>query len=699
MPNLTKTKEKYRHKNEDDNIHVHANDEEHLCSECSCGEHHHDIYDKDNDETDIDIDGCSCHDHSHKKGIEFPLNISILCVGLVILIMAFIPQIDYRIRLGLSIIIYGYFGLPIISNMILGIREGEIWNENTLMTTATIGAFFIGEYADAAAVMILYSFGEYLQDMAFKKSKNRIQSTILKNPDYANVIRGGKELKVNPKYVKIGEDIVVKPGEKIPLDGMIINGSSYADNSAITGESAPVSLNIGDNAISGGIISKGTVTIKVEKLYSESAVSLISKAMKEASKRKSHTEKAITRFSKIYTPIVIILAVIVTLVNIVLFQNEIANSVKVGLIFLVISCPCALVLSVPLTYFAGLGAASKQGILIKGGDALDSMNLINTAVFDKTGTVTNADMEVEIIYIMPNPNIDKNEFITKISAILKNSNHPLCNAFTQKYNPLKSAVHIVKFEEIAGKGVTGETDNEKIICGNFEFLRENNIKLPNFDDIPKASPTMIHCGIDGIYSGYISFTDTIKQGAYDLVTDLKKLGIGKENIYLMSGDNKDAVYAAGSKIGIQNVNCFYELKPYEKMEQLEKLMNVSKKNNKVLFTGDGLNDSAVLKRADVGIAIQKNNTAGGEIISANGTYAAINAADVVIIDGKIEKVTSIIKIAKDVKKIAAQNIAFALLCKILILIINTFVYSSMELAILADVGVALLCVLNALRVL
>ena len=683
MANLLKTKGKI--KEEDEHKHNEV---------CDC-----------DDDDEIHIDGCSCHDHSdshshsHIKSIEFPLSIPILCVGLVLLILAFIPQFDYRIKLGLSVIIYIYFGLPIIFKMVMAIIKGDIWNENTLMTAATVGAFCIGEFADAAAVMLLYSFGEYLQDMAFEKSQKRIQNNILKNPDYANVIRNGVEVKLNPKEVRIGEHIVVKPGEKIPLDGIVIDGGAYADNSAITGESAPVSLNIGSSAISGGIISKGTITIKTERLYSESAVSLISKAMKEASKRKSHTEKAITRFAKIYTPIVIALAVAVSLLNIFILQNEIANSVKLGLIFLVISCPCALVLSVPLTYFAGLGAASKQGILIKGGDALDSAALIHTAVFDKTGTITNADMEVENIYAAQN--IDKHKFTEKISAVLKNSNHPLCNAFTKKYKPAAENT-MTKFEEIAGKGVKGEIDGEKIICGNFEFLRENNIKAPNPDDIPKSSPTMIHCGINGEYSGYISFTDTIKDSAYNLVSDLKKLGVNKDNIYLMSGDNKDAVSAVSSKIELKSGNYFYGLKPQEKMEQLENLMSRPeiKKNNKVLFVGDGLNDSAVLTRADIGIAIQKNDISGdGEIINADGTYAAINAADVVIMDGKIEKVASIIKIAKATKKIVAQNIIFALLCKILILLINTFLYSSMELAILADVGVALLCVLNALRVL
>ena len=702
MPNLTKTKEKHKHTENTEHNHENdtacsclcAEDEEHEL--CSCGGHH-ELYDDDDDE--IEIGGCSCHEHSDsdKKGIEFPLSIAILCVGLVLLVMAFIPQFDFRIRLGLSIIIYAYFGLPIISKMVSAIREGEIWNENTLMTAATIGAFCIGEFADAAAVMLLYSFGEYLQDMAFEKSKKRIQDAILKNPDYANVIRNGQEIKVNPRDVKIGEDIAVKPGEKIPLDGIVINGGAYADNSAITGESAPVSLNIGDGAISGGIVSKGVITIRVEKLYSESAVSLISKAMKEASKRKSHTEKAITRFSRIYTPIVIALAFLVVILNIFIFKNEISGSVKIGLIFLVISCPCALVLSVPLTYFAGLGAASKQGILIKGGEALDSTAIINTAVFDKTGTVTNADMEVDSIYTAAN--IDKHEFIAKISEILKSSNHPLCNAFTKKYKPVNKFGES-KFEEIAGKGVKGEINGEKIICGNLEFLRENNIKMPDSDELPKSSPTVIHCGINGIYGGYISFTDTIKDSADNLIADLKNLGISEENIYLMSGDNKDAVSVVSSKIGIRNSNYFYGLKPHEKMEQLENLINANKKNNKVLFAGDGLNDSAVLSRADVGIAIQKNTAlSGGEIIAANGTYAAIDAADVVIMDGKIEKVASIIKIAKATKRIVIQNITFALLCKILILLINTFIYSSMELAILADVGVALLCVINSLRVL
>ena len=687
MANFMKTEEKHKHSDEEHDL-------------CSCEIHNHDTEQDDG----VDIDDCSCHGHSHKKGIEFPLSIPILCIGVALLAITFIPYFDFRIRLGLSVIIYAYFGLPIISKMILEIKAGELWNENTLMTAATVGAFFIGEFSDAAAVMVLYSFGEYLQDMAFEKSKNRIQNAILKNPDYANVIRNGKEIKVNPKEVKMGEDIIVKPGEKIPVDGIVIDGGAYADNSAITGESAPVSLNVGDNAISGGILSKGVLTIRVEKPYSESAVSLISKAMKEAGKRKSHTEKAITRFSKIYTPIVILLAVAVTILNIFIFKNEISSSVKVGLIFLVISCPCALVLSVPLTYFAGLGAASKQGILIKGGDALDSTALINTAVFDKTGTVTNADMEVESIYTTAN--IDKQSFTLKIAAFLKNSNHPLCNAFTKKYGSGKSDYKI-KFEEVAGKGVVGEIDSEKIICGNIEFLRENNIKFLAADEmskLPKSSPTMIHCGIDGVYSGYISFTDTIKDGAYNLVSDLEKLGVGGENIYLMSGDNRDAVSVVSSKIGIKNKNYFYGLKPHEKMEQLENLINLNKnkKKNKVLFAGDGLNDAAVLRRADVGIAVQNNNANAAnnkEIINTSGTYAAIDAADVVIIDGKIEKVASIIKISKATKRIVIQNITFALLCKILILIVNTFIYSSIELAILADVGVALLCVLNSRRVL
>ena len=657
-------------------------EEKHIHKECDLS-HRHD---------DEDTGDCSCHTHSHTKGIEFPLSIPILCIGIALLVMAFIPQFDYRIRIGLSIIIYIFFGLPVISRMFIAIKQGDIWNENTLMTTATIGAFFIGEFADAAAVMILYSLGEYLQDMAFQKSKRRIQDTILKNPDYANVIRAGKEIKVKPEEVKTGENIVVKPGEKIPLDGIIISGSAYADNSAITGESAPVSLNIGNDVISGGIVSKGTVTIRVEKPYSESAVSLISKAMAEAGKRKSHTEKAITRFSRIYTPIVIALAVIVVLASIFILQNEISDSIKIGLIFLVISCPCALVLSVPLTYFAGLGAASKQGILIKGGDALDAAAMVTTAVFDKTGTVTNADMQVEDIYIVPSAYVNKNELILKVSAVLKNSNHPLCNAFTDKYKPEMFSVD--KFEEIAGKGVKGEINEEKIICGNLEFLHENNIKISDSDKMPKSLPTVIHFGINGEYSGFISFTDTIKDGAYSLTAELKKLGVSTNNIYLMSGDNREAVTAVSTKIGIKTENCFYNLKPHEKMQQLENLMdanNKSKKNRKILFAGDGLNDSAVLKRADVGIAIQKNNITGGRI------YAATDAADIIIIDGKIEKVTGIIKIAKSTKKIASQNIIFALLCKILILLITTFIYPSIELAILADVGVALLCVINSLR--
>lgn len=702
--NIKNEKYKHSHNSEHDNneedLHEHSHDS------CTCGGHcdsGHDTYDACDDDEDIDIGGCSCHSHGeHKNILEFPLNIPILCIGLALLVIAFIPAFDFRIRLGLAVIVYAYFGLPIISKMIAEIREGNIWNENTLMTLATVGAFCIGEFSDAAAVMILYSFGEYLQDMAFEKSKSRIQDAILKNPDYANVIRNGAELKVNPKEVKVGEEIIVKPGEKIPLDGIIISGGAYADNSAVTGESAPVSLNMGDRAISGGILSKGTVMIKVDKPSSESTVSLIAKAMRDAGKRKSHTEKAITSFSKVYTPIVIAVAAAVVLINIFILQNEAAASVKTGLVFLVISCPCALVLSVPLTYFAGIGAASKQGILIKGGESLDSAANVNIAVFDKTGTVTQANMEVEKIYAAKNAgSASESEFITKISPVLKNSNHPLCNSFTKKYN-LAGKTNVEGFEEIAGKGVKGTVSGEKIICGNLEFLEESNIKIPQ--DMPKSSPTVIHCAVNGAYGGYISFTDIIKDGAYKLPAELKPLGLKGENIYLMSGDNKNAVSEVSTKIGIREGNYFHSLKPYEKMERLEKLIDANKNNGrvkgKVMFVGDGLNDSAVLKRADVGIAVKKSAVFGeAEIINESGTYAAIDAADVVIMDGRIEKVAGIIKISKMTRSVVMQNIIFALLCKAVILMFNTFVYSSMELAILADVGVALLCVLNALRVL
>lgn len=619
------------------------------------------------------------HHHNHEHTNE--RNSKIFVVGKLFLAIVFFIVAIYvcspMLKLLLFLVAYVIAGFEVLYNAIRNVLKGEIFDENFLMSIATIGAFAIKEYPEAVMVMILYQIGEFLQDCAVEKSKKSISTLMNIRPDYANVEIGGEVVKKDPKDVHLGDIILVKAGEKIPLDGEIIEGEAVVDMSALTGESIPKTLKFGDMVISGAINTSGVIKIKVSKDFGESTVAKILNLVENASSKKAKTEKFITRFAKYYTPIVVLFAIILALVPTLFFGENINVWIERALIFLVISCPCALVISVPLSFFAGIGGASKLGILIKGSNYLEYLSHPDSVVFDKTGTLTSGVFSVTKVV----PVGISNEELLEIAAYAEvYSNHPIAQSIKKAYGKDIDKCLISEEQELSGKGISVKVNQDVILVGNSKLLDDYSI---NYDSI-NAFGTIVYIARNNKYVGYIVISDTIKDGVVEAIKDLKTK---VNNIVMLTGDIKSSADYIGSQVGVDKV--YSELLPNDKVEKLENMLsNKVNSRESVLFVGDGINDAPVLARADVGIAM-----------GALGSDAAIEAADVVIMDDKISKISSAISIAQKTMKIVKQNIIFAIGVKIIFLILGSLGFMSMWGAVFADVGVTLIAVLNSLRAL
>ena len=605
---------------------------------------------------------------------------------LIMIIIAVLKVENNFFKVALYICAYIIIGYDIIKEAIENILKGDFFDENFLMSIATIGAIAIGEYPEAVAVMLFYQIGEIFEDAAVDKSKNSIESLMKIRPDYANVIGEDKSIqKINPSEVKINSLIVVKPGEKIPLDGIVIDGSSTLDTSAITGESLPRDINIGENIYSGCVNLSGKLIIKVSKEFKESTVNKIIDLVQNASEKKTDTENFITKFSKVYTPIVVALAAIIAIFPPFIFHiGDFSTWLYKSLTFLVISCPCALVISVPLSFFGGIGGASKSGILIKGSNYLEILANLKTIVFDKTGTLTKGKFKVQ--EIIPN-NVTREELLELVAYAESSSNHPIAKSIVETYTNTIDIEKISNIKEIAGKGVTCiinyNGEDSKIIVGNKLFITDEGIT--DIRDEEKLIGTVLYATKDNKYIGKIIIADELKEDSSKAIKELKKLGV--VNTIMLTGDKTEVAESVANSIDIDTV--FAELLPDEKLDRLEKILNTNYRTGGYLaFVGDGVNDAPSLARADVGIAM------GGL-----GSDAAIEAADIVIMTDEPSKIAKAIKLAKKTIKIANENIWFAIGIKILILILSVMEIATMWEAVFADVGVTIIAILNSTRAL
>ena len=544
------------------------------------------------------------------------------------------------------------------------------------MTVATIGAFSISEYPEAVAVMLFYEIGETIQGYAVNKSRSSISSLMDIRADYANIIIDGKEKKVSPETVKVEDIILVKPGEKIPLDGIVVEGESFVDTSALTGESVPRKIAVNDEILSGGINTNGVLKVKVTKKFGESTVSRILEMVENAANKKANTEKFITKFAKVYTPIVVALAILIAVVPSIFIKDALFSTwLYRALVFLVVSCPCALVVSVPLGFFAGIGGASKKGVLVKGSNYLELLKDLETVVFDKTGTLTEGVFTVTEI----NTNNIQKEKLIEVAAMAESfSNHPIAISIIKEYGKEIDKEVIEEYEEIAGHGIKAVINNEEILIGNAKLMNQFNISYNEVDSIG----TVVYCAINGEFKGSIVISDKIKENAAEALINLKAAGVKKT--VMLTGDNKKTAEKVGEKVNIDEVHS--ELLPLGKVKEVEKLLKASNKNGRLAFVGDGVNDAPVLARADIGIAM------GGI-----GSDAAIEAADVVLMKDDINALVDAINVSKKTNKILWQNIIFALGEKVIVMVLGTFGIANMWTAVFADVGVTIIAIINSTR--
>lgn len=578
---------------------------------------------------------------------------------------------------SLYVISYLIVGLEIVVKAIKNIIRGKILDENFLMFVATIGAFSIREFPEATAVILFYQLGEWFQSYATHKSRKSIASLMDIRPDFANVYQNGTYEKIVPEKVHIGDTILVKPGEKIPLDGMIIEGASFLDTKALTGESIPRKVSVGKEVLSGCVNQEGILKIKVTKEYNQSTVSKILDLVENASSKKTTSEKFITKFAKYYTPIVVVLALLLACFPPLFFKNEpFTIWIYRALSFLVVSCPCALVISVPLSFFGGIGGASKLGILIKGSNYLEGLNQTKIVVFDKTGTLTEGVFEVQKIEV--NPNYKKNDVLKYATHAEYHSNHPIALSLKKACEKIDTSL-IMNTKEIAGHGVLATIGNKEVLVGNEKLMKKHHISYTPCKEIG----TTLYVAIDQAYAGYIVIADTIKQDAKDIIKMLKKRHI---KTVMLTGDHKEVAQKVARQLGIDEV--YAELLPTDKVAWVEKWMKQKDRKEKLIFVGDGMNDAPVLALADIGIAM------GGL-----GSDAAIEAADVVIMTDEPSKIEKAIQISEKTMKIVKENIYFAILVKIGVLILSALGISTMWTAVFADVGVSVLAILNALRAL
>ena len=602
-----------------------------------------------------------------------------IIIGAAVLATAILLSLNNEwLQIALFIISYIIVGGDVVKRAVKNIFKGQVFDENFLMSIATIGAFFIGEYPEGVAVMLFYQVGELFQSYAVGKSRKSIASLMDIRPDYANVKKGDELVKVDPDEVQIGDIIVIKAGEKIPLDGKVIEGSSMIDTSALTGESVPREVEVGSDILSGCININGVITAEVTKEFGESTVSKILDLVENASSKKSNSEQFITKFARYYTPVVVIIAVFLAIIPpLVIDGATFSDWIYRALAFLVVSCPCALVISIPLSFFGGIGGASKKGVLVKGSNYLEALAETEIVVFDKTGTLTKGVFNVQEIHP---EGVSKEELLELTAYAESYSNHPISLSLKRAYSKEIDNGRISDVEEISGHGVIATVDGKKAMAGN--------IKLMKMMDIPyfkgELIGTIVHVAVNNKYIGYIVIADEVKEDSAQAIKELKAANI-KQTV-MLTGDNKSIGSKVAKELGLDKV--YAELLPADKVEKLEELFSQKSKKGKLAFVGDGINDAPVLARADIGIAM------GGL-----GSDAAIEAADVVIMTDEPSKIATTMKISKKTLKIAHQNIVFAIGIKIIVLILSAFGITTMWAAIFADVGVTIIAVLNAFRAL
>ena len=617
---------------------------------------------------------CGAHDHEEKEE-NLKAEVVKLVIALIIFATAFFKVVPGKIATWLFVAAYILSGYEVLLKSIKNIFRGEVFDENFLMSIATLGAFAINKPGEAAAVMIFYNVGELFEDYAVGKSKKSIIQLMNIKPKIANLKKGNEIKVVEPEELKVGDIIVVKAGEKIPVDGVIVNGETTINTSALTGESVPRKVKVDDEVLAGCINESDVIEVKVTKEFKDTAINEIIELVKNSNKAKSKTELFITKFAKVYTPIVVVLALILAFVPPIFvgFQN-LGEWVKRALVFLVTSCPCAIVLSVPLGYFAGIGKAGKEGVLIKGSNYLDVLTKANTMVLDKTGTITKGNFEVSKIVLAEE--IEEEELL-EIAAVAESmSNHPIAKSIISKVNKKISQEEIEEYKEIAGMGIKAKYHGDEIVVGNAKLLEKEEIKYYPCNEIG----AIVYVAKNKKYLGAIVISDTVKPDSKEAIEGFKKNGINK--ICMLTGDNKEIAENIAKQVGIEEVH--YNLLPGEKVKELQKIKN---EQNVVIAIGDGINDSPVLAEADIGASM-----------GLNGQDLAIETSDIVIMDGKLSSFNKAINVSKRTKKIIMQNIYFALGIKAIVLVLGAFGISTMWEAEFADVGVTFITVLNSLRI-
>ena len=625
------------------------------------------------------------HEHSHKtldnesssKVFSFIKENAWLLLGVII----FLAIHTFKPVGILEVVLYGVSYLLIGGKVLLtafrNITRGEIFDENFLMMVATVGAFAIGEYPEAIAVMLFYEIGELFQSYAVNRSRKSISSLLDIRADHANLVTESGTKEVAPEAVSIGDLIVIKPGERVPLDGEIIEGECYLDTSALTGESIPRLISVGEEILAGCINTNALVKVRVTKVAGESTVARILELVENASSKKAQTEKFITKFARVYTPIVVLLAVLIAIIPPFVFQANFSTWLYRALSFLVVSCPCALVVSIPLGFFAALGGASKQGVLVKGGNYLEALNHVETVVFDKTGTLTKGIFKVTQIKPVT---MNEAEFIELAAYAESQSTHPIAKSIVDAYTQVIDPTVLSKYEEIAGHGVKVFVGDKEVLIGNAKLMQRANIGTANVD----AVGTIIHMAVDQIYVGYMVIADEIKENSKAAIAKLKQLGVSK--VVMLTGDHEGVAKKVAAELGVDEV--YAGLLPHQKVEHVEEILAHKTKDKNVVFVGDGMNDAPVLARADIGVAM------GGI-----GSDAAIEAADVVLMEDDPMALVKAINKAKQTSTILYQNIIFALGVKILVMILVACGLATMWAAVFADVGVTILAVMNSTRAL
>ena len=615
------------------------------------------------------------HDHEHSIN---KVDLIRFIIGITLYLVAIIFKFTETIEFILYFAAFLTVGFEVLLISVKNITRGQIFDENFLMSIATIGAFVIGEYPEGVAVMLFYQLGEFFQDAAVNNSRKSIKALMDIRPDYANLKIGDDIKKVSPDDIKVGDLILIKPGEKVPLDGKVIDGSSMVDTTALTGESIPRDINVGDNILSGFINKNGLLTVEVSKVFGESTVSKILDLVQNASSKKAPTESFITKFARYYTPVVVFIALGLAIIP-PLFINGATFSdwLYRALIFLVVSCPCALVISIPLGFFGGIGGASKNGILIKGSNYLEALYNVDTVVFDKTGTLTKGVFKVT--ELNTSNGFEKDEILEYAAYAESYSTHPIALSIVKAYGKEIDKGDIQDYDEISGHGIKTKIKTREVLVGNRRLMEKENITFVYGDILG----SVVHIAIDKKYAGYIVISDELKEDAKKTIEGLRSLGIKK--IVMLTGDIKAVGVKIGQELGVDEV--FTELLPIQKVEKLEELEQHKSAKSKIIFVGDGINDAPVLARADIGIAM------GGL-----GADAAIEAADIVIMNDEPSKIVSAIRIARRTRRIVWQNIIFAMLVKAIVLVLGAGGLATMWEAVFADVGVAVVAILNATRI-